>query len=31
VRAVASGQGELVLDLEPEQLLGQESLGAAIH
>jgi Domain of unknown function (DUF4403) len=31
VRAVASGQGELVLDLKPEQLLGQESLGAAIH
>jgi len=31
VRAVASGQGELVLDLQPEQLLGQESLGAAIH
>ena len=29
VRAVASGQGELVLDLEPEQLLGPESLGAA--
>lgn len=31
VRAVASGQGELVLDLRPEQLLGQESLGAAIR
>jgi hypothetical protein len=31
VRAVASGQGELVLDLQPEQLLGQERLGAAIH
>ena len=31
VRAVASGQGELVLDLKPEQLLGQESLGAAIR
>jgi hypothetical protein len=31
VRAVASGQGELVLDLEPEQLLGQETLGAAVH
>jgi uncharacterized protein DUF4403 len=31
VRAVASGQGELVLDLQPEQLLGQESLGAAIQ
>jgi hypothetical protein len=31
VRAVASGQGELVLDLKPEQLLGQESLGAAIQ
>jgi hypothetical protein len=29
VRAVASGQGALVLDLRPEQLLGQESLGAA--
>jgi hypothetical protein len=27
VRAVASGQGELVLDLEPEQLVGPESLG----
>jgi hypothetical protein len=31
VRAVASGQGELVLDLKPERLLGQESLGAAIR
>ena len=31
VRAVASGQGELVLDLQPEQLVGQESLGAAIR
>jgi hypothetical protein len=31
VRAVASGQGELVLDLEPEQLVGQESLGAALR
>ncbi len=30
VRAVASGQGELVLDLRPEQLVGPESLGAAI-
>jgi len=29
VRAVASGQGELVLDLRPEQLLGPETLGAA--
>ncbi len=29
VRAVASGQGELVLDLRPEQFVGQESLGAA--
>jgi hypothetical protein len=29
VRAVASGQGELVLDLRPEQLVGQETLGAA--
>lgn len=29
VRAVASGQGELVLDLRPEQILGPESLGAA--
>jgi hypothetical protein len=29
VRAVASGQGELVLDLRPEQLLGPEALGAA--
>ena len=27
VRAVASGQGELVLDLRPEQLVGPESLG----
>jgi hypothetical protein len=31
VRAVASGQGELVLDLKPEQLVGQESLGAALR
>jgi len=31
VRAVASGQGELVLDLQPEQLVGQESLGAAVR
>ena len=31
VRAIASGQGELVLDLKPEQLIGQESLGAAIR
>jgi hypothetical protein len=30
VRAVASGQGELVLDLKPEQLIGPESLGAAV-
>jgi hypothetical protein len=30
VRAVASGQGELVLDLKPEQLVGPESLGAAV-
>jgi hypothetical protein len=30
VRAIASGQGELVLDLRPEQLVGQESLGAAV-
>lgn len=30
VRAVASGQGELVLDLRPEQLLGQESVGAGV-
>ena len=30
VRAIASGQGELVLDLKPEQLVGPESLGAAI-
>jgi hypothetical protein len=29
VRALASGQGELVLDLRPEQLLGEESLGAS--
>jgi hypothetical protein len=29
VRAVASGQGELVLDLRPDQLLGPEALGAA--
>ena len=29
VRAVASGQGALVLDLQPAQLLGQESLGSA--
>ena len=28
VRAVASGQGELVLDLRPQQLAGPESLGA---
>jgi hypothetical protein len=31
VRAVASGQGELVLELRPEQLVGQESLGAAVR
>jgi hypothetical protein len=31
VRAVASGQGALVLDMKPEQLLGRESLGAALH
>jgi hypothetical protein len=31
VRAVASGQGELVLDLRPEQLVGQETLGAAVR
>ena len=31
VRAVASGQGELVLDLRPEQLMGQETLGAAVR
>jgi hypothetical protein len=31
VRAIASGQGELVLDLKPEQLMGQESLGAALR
>ena len=31
VRAIASGQGELVLDLKPEQMVGQESLGAAIR
>ena len=31
VRAIASGQGELLLDLKPEQLMGQESLGAAIR
>jgi hypothetical protein len=31
VRAIASGQGELVLDLKPEQLVGQESLGAALR
>ena len=30
VRAVASGQGELVLDLRPEELVGQESLGAGV-
>jgi hypothetical protein len=30
VRAIASGQGELVLDLRPEELVGQESLGAAV-
>jgi hypothetical protein len=30
VRAVASGQGELVLDLKPEQLVGPESIGAAV-
>jgi hypothetical protein len=29
VRAVASGQGELVLVLRPDQLLGPEALGAA--
>jgi Domain of unknown function (DUF4403) len=31
VRAVASGQGELVLDMKPEHLLGRESLGAALR
>ena len=30
VRAIASGQGALVLDLKPEQLVGPESLGAAL-
>jgi hypothetical protein len=30
VRAIASGQGELVLDLRPEQIVGEESLGAAV-
>lgn len=30
VRAVASGQGELVLDLKPEQIVGRESLGAEV-
>ena len=30
VRAVASGQGQLTLDLRPEQLMGPESLGAAV-
>ena len=30
VRAVAAGQGELVLDLRPEQLVGPESLGADV-
>jgi hypothetical protein len=30
VRAVASGQGELVLDLRPERLVGPESMGAAM-
>ena len=30
VRAIASGQGELVLDLRPAQLAGPESLGAAV-
>ena len=29
VRAVASGQGEMVLDLRPERLVGQETLGAS--
>ncbi|HET9041047.1 MAG TPA: DUF4403 family protein [Gemmatimonadales bacterium] len=31
VRAVASGQGELVLDLRPEELVGHESLGAGVR
>src|SRR6476469_5769843 len=31
VRAVASGQGELMLDLKPEQLIGQETLGATLR
>ena len=30
VRAIASGQGELVLDLRPEQFMGQESLGTTM-
>jgi hypothetical protein len=30
VRAIASGQGELVLDLRPEQLVGPETLGATV-
>src|SRR5262249_39498433 len=31
VRALASGHGQLVRDLKPEQLIGRESLGAAIR
>jgi hypothetical protein len=31
VRAIASGQGELLLDLKPEQFVGRESPGAAIR
>jgi uncharacterized protein DUF4403 len=31
VRAVASGQGELTLDLRPEQFVGQESAGARVR
>ena len=30
VRAIASGQGELVLDLRPEQIAREENLGAAV-
>jgi hypothetical protein len=30
VRAIASGQGELVLDLRPVELVGQESVGAGV-
>jgi hypothetical protein len=31
VRAIATGQGGLVLDLKPQQIAGEESLGAGVR